>query len=198
MGQGHAIGLCGLLAFCWPAQRKGCIPGSQFGVCLLCLTPVGAEPAQGDCCCLVAKSCPTLCEPLELEPARLPCPWAFPGKNTGLPCPSPGDLPKPGIQPVSLVSAGGFFTTEPPGKPRKEGCFTQTHTEVPSAWWRARLTGHSPGQAMVGGPGGQEECPATLHVWLHMLPTLTMTQSHQGATTEQWKAFQHFLLKRPA
>ena len=83
-GQGHAIGLCGLLAFCWPAQRKGCIPGSQFGVCLLCLTPVGAEPAQGDCCCLVAKSCPTLCEPLELEPARLPCPWAFPGKNTGV------------------------------------------------------------------------------------------------------------------
>ena len=37
-----------------------------------------------------------------------------------LPFPPPGDLPDPGIEPESLVSpslAGGFFTTEPPGKP---------------------------------------------------------------------------------
>ena len=38
----------------------------------------------------------------------------------GLPFPSPGYLPDPGIEPTSLASsalAGGFFTTEPPGKP---------------------------------------------------------------------------------
>ena len=35
---------------------------------------------------------------------------------SGLPFPSPGDLPDPGIQPGSPASAGGFFTTEPPGK----------------------------------------------------------------------------------
>ena len=38
----------------------------------------------------------------------------------GLPCPSPGYLPNPGIEPMSFMSpalAGGFFTTEPPGKP---------------------------------------------------------------------------------
>ena len=38
----------------------------------------------------------------------------------GLPFPSPGDLPDPGIEPTSLASsalAGRFFTTEPPGKP---------------------------------------------------------------------------------
>ena len=38
----------------------------------------------------------------------------------GLPCPPPGDIPHPGIEPRSLMSpalAGGFFTTEPPGKP---------------------------------------------------------------------------------
>ena len=32
----------------------------------------------------------------------------------------PGDLPDPGIEPVSLSSpalGGGFFTTAPPGKP---------------------------------------------------------------------------------
>ena len=39
---------------------------------------------------------------------------------SGLPFPPPVDLPKPGIAPLSLVSAalaGGFFTTEPSGKP---------------------------------------------------------------------------------
>ena len=30
---------------------------------------------------------------------------------------SPGDLPDPGIKPMSPALAGGFFTTEPPGKP---------------------------------------------------------------------------------
>ena len=34
----------------------------------------------------------------------------------GLPFPSPGDLPDPGIEPSSPASAGEFFTTEPPGK----------------------------------------------------------------------------------
>jgi len=37
---------------------------------------------------------------------------------SGLPFPSPGDLPDPGIKPTSPVSpalAGGFFTAEPPG-----------------------------------------------------------------------------------
>ena len=32
-----------------------------------------------------------------------------------LPFPSPGKPPDPGIEPASLVSAGRFFTTEPPG-----------------------------------------------------------------------------------
>ena len=30
---------------------------------------------------------------------------------SGLPCPPPGDLPDPGIEPASLTLAGGFFTT---------------------------------------------------------------------------------------
>ena len=34
----------------------------------------------------------------------------------GLPFPPPGDLPNLGIKPTSLALAGGFFTTEPPGK----------------------------------------------------------------------------------
>ena len=33
-----------------------------------------------------------------------------------LPCPPPGDLPDPGIEPTSLALAGRFFTTASPGK----------------------------------------------------------------------------------
>ena len=39
---------------------------------------------------------------------------------SGLPLPTPGDLPNPGIKPMTLASpelAGGFFTTVPPVKP---------------------------------------------------------------------------------
>ena len=37
---------------------------------------------------------------------------------SGLPFPSPGDLPDPGIELVFPELAGEFFTVEPPGKPR--------------------------------------------------------------------------------
>ena len=36
---------------------------------------------------------------------------------SGLPLPSPGDLPKPGIEPASSALAGRFFTAEPPENP---------------------------------------------------------------------------------
>ena len=43
----------------------------------------------------------------------------FPSQEycSGLPFPSPGNLPDPGIEPISPALAGGFFTPEPPGKP---------------------------------------------------------------------------------
>ena len=53
---------------------------------------------------------------------------------SGLPFPSLGGLPDPGIEPVSPASqaasciAGGFFTTEPPGKPQIKGTRAQTPT----------------------------------------------------------------------
>ena len=38
---------------------------------------------------------------------------------SGLLSPPPGDLPDPGIEPAAPAApAGGFFTTEPPGKPK--------------------------------------------------------------------------------
>ena len=36
---------------------------------------------------------------------------------SGLSFSSPGNLPGPGIEPASPALAGGFFTSEPPGKP---------------------------------------------------------------------------------
>ena len=51
--------------------------------------------------------------PLSMGFSRQEC-WSV------LPFPFPGDLPNPGIKPMSHVSptlAGGFFSTEPPGKP---------------------------------------------------------------------------------
>ena len=44
---------------------------------------------------------------------------------SGFPCLPPGDLPYPWIEPMSLASpalAGGFFTTESPGKPVLGAC----------------------------------------------------------------------------
>ena len=36
---------------------------------------------------------------------------------SGLPFPSPGDLPGPGIEPIFPTLTSEFFTTEPAGKP---------------------------------------------------------------------------------
>ena len=38
---------------------------------------------------------------------------------SGLPFPSPGDLPNPGIEPGSLASHTDTLPSEPPGKPNK-------------------------------------------------------------------------------
>ena len=39
---------------------------------------------------------------------------------SGLPFPSPGDLPHPGIETASPALADGFFINYPPGKPQKK------------------------------------------------------------------------------
>ena len=39
---------------------------------------------------------------------------------SGLPFPSPGDLPHPGTEPSSTALAGGFFTTVLPGKAKSK------------------------------------------------------------------------------
>ena len=51
---------------------------------------------------------------------KAPLSIAFPRQEywSGLPFPSPGDLPNSEIEPVSPALIGRLFTTELPGKPR--------------------------------------------------------------------------------
>ena len=68
----------------------------------------------------------TLCDLMDCSPARLFCPWDFPGKSNRVECHFllQGIVSTQGLHlglkpgsPASLALAGGFFTTEPPGKP---------------------------------------------------------------------------------
>ena len=72
------------------------------------------------CCCLVAESYLSRFQPHGLTATRqAPLSMGFSRQEywRGLPFPSPRDLPDPGIEPEPPALAGGFFTTEPPGKP---------------------------------------------------------------------------------
>ena len=67
---------------------------------------------------LVAQSCLTLCDPRDGS-HQSPLSTGFPRQEywSGLPFLSPEDLPGAGMKPSAAALAGGFFTTEPPGKP---------------------------------------------------------------------------------
>ena len=69
------------------------------------------------CCCLVTQSCLTLAKPWTVaRQATLSVRFPRQEQWSGLSFPSPRGLPHPEIEPVSPALAGGFFTTEPPGK----------------------------------------------------------------------------------
>ena len=66
---------------------------------------------------LVAKSCPTLCDPVNCSPPGSSV-HGFPRQEywDGLPFPSP-DLPDAGIKPLSPAWQVDSYTIELPGKP---------------------------------------------------------------------------------
>ena len=61
----------------------------------------------------IAQSCLTLCDPMDYTVHGI-----LQGQEywSGLPLPSPGDLPNPGIEPGSPASQADALTSEPPGK----------------------------------------------------------------------------------
>ena len=73
------------------------------------------------CVCLVSQACLTLAT-LWTVALQVPLCMEFSRQEywSGLPFTIPGDLPDPWIEPRSLASstlAGGFFSTDLPGKP---------------------------------------------------------------------------------
>ena len=66
----------------------------------------------------VAQSCPPLCDPWTVAYQASPSMGFFRQEYwSGLPFPSPEDLPHPGIEPKFPALVGGFSTAESPGKP---------------------------------------------------------------------------------
>ena len=68
--------------------------------------------------CFIAQSCPTLSTPWTAA-LQAPLPLGFSRQEhwSGLPCPSPGDLPSPGIEPRSPALRADSLPPEPPRKP---------------------------------------------------------------------------------
>ena len=112
----------------WMSQG-GAGPGATaWGVCprkALFTAEVGRPAAQ--LCCLVAQSCPTLCNPMDCSPPGSSVHGIFPGRNMGVGC----HFLFQGIflAHISCI-AGRFFTAEPPGKPRSE-----PPAQTSRSWW---------------------------------------------------------------
>ena len=67
---------------------------------------------------VVAKSCLTLCDPMDCSPqAPLSMGVSRQEYLSGLPFPPPGDHPDPGIEAWSPALQVDSLLTEPPGKP---------------------------------------------------------------------------------
>ena len=103
--------LCPVLPLVWPAFLVGALNLHFFGQnsCLQCLYWVTCMHAK------LVQLCPTLCDPMDCSPPGSPVLGILQSRILGgLPCPPPGYLPDPGIDPSSLMSpvlAGRFFFT---------------------------------------------------------------------------------------
>ena len=75
------------------------------------------------CCVLSHSVVSNSLRPHGLYPTRLFCPWGFSRHEywSGLPCPSPGRLPNPGIEPRSLTLQVNSLPSESPGKFKNTG-----------------------------------------------------------------------------
>ena len=72
-------------------------------------------PLRRTCCCSVTQSCLTLCDPVGCSLPSASVHGILRQEYwCGLPFPSPGDLPDPGIEPVSLALQTDSLLTEVP------------------------------------------------------------------------------------
>ena len=113
-----SVGGCGGGGLC-PAGRAGrSVP--QYMLC------ESHQPSGAQCgtrkltvcfACEVAQSCPTLCDPMTIAYQAPQC-MKFSRQDywSGLPFPSPVDLPNPGIKPWSPTRQADALPSEPPGR----------------------------------------------------------------------------------
>ena len=115
-------------------------------------------------------SCPTL---WPREPLQAPLSMGFSRQEfcSGLPCPLPGDLLNPEIEPVSPptpVLAGGFFTTSTPGE-AKAGDPPPSHSDgrSPVLWLSSALgiVGGIQAAHMWGARGQGPQCRLSISRW---------------------------------
>ena len=69
-------------------------------------------------CVVITQLCPTLCDPMNVA-RQTSLSMEFSRKEywSGLPFPSPADLPEPGIEPGSPILQADSLPSKPPGKP---------------------------------------------------------------------------------
>ena len=129
------------------------------------------------CHVLVTQSCPTLCNPWAVA-HQAPLSMGFSRQEywSGLPFPSPEDLPDPGIEPRSPSLQADALTSAPPGRPR----FNPWVGKIP---WRRKwqpipvlLPGESHGQRSLMG-SSHSSVQSLSHVQLFATPRTAARQS---------------------
>ena len=97
---------------------------------------------------------------------------------SGLPCPLPGDLPDPGIEPVSPASpalAGDSSPSAPPGKPQKISLL-HSKSELKSLQWPSKVPLPTPSlcclQALLASRSAKYTLPSGLESLPWALPNL--------------------------
>ena len=81
-----------------------------------CLTVSWLVPPLSPHACSISQLCSTVTPWTAARQTPLPMGCSRQEYQSGLPFPSPGDHPDPGIEPMSPALAGAFFPTEPSGK----------------------------------------------------------------------------------
>ena len=85
---------------------------------------------------LVAQLCPTLCDPMDFIAYQVPLSIEFSKREywSGLPFPSPGDLPDPRIKPGSPTLQADSLPSEPPGRPPPPA-YSGLNAQVCACFW---------------------------------------------------------------
>ena len=90
----------------------------------------------------VTQSCLAFCDPVDCSPLSASVHGIFQVRIVEWVAisSSPGHLPEPEIKPASLALAGGFFTTQPPGKPTSFHIHWINHSHVQNVYHLVRTS----------------------------------------------------------